>query len=110
MDAAGCLQVVATAGSREEAQRLAALLVEARLAACAQVVGPIHSTYRWQGAVETAEEWMLVAKTAAERLTELVERVRAEHSYDVPEVVATTIAGGNPAYLDWIRAETLPPA
>ncbi len=108
MDAGGCVQVAATAGSREEAERLAALLVEARLAACAQVVGPIHSTYRWQGAVETAEEWMLVAKTAAERLDALVERVRAEHSYDVPEIVATPITGGNPAYLDWVRAETAP--
>lgn len=103
------LQVVTTTDSREDADRLARLAVDARLAACAQVVGPIASTYRWQGSVETAEEWMVVMKTGAGRAAALTERLQAEHRYEQPEIVATEIVGGSPGYLAWVDEQTRPP-
>jgi periplasmic divalent cation tolerance protein len=96
------LQVTTAAGSEEEAERIGAALVERRLAACVQVIGPISSRYRWQGAVETAREWMCVAKTNAARYAELEAAIRELHSYDEPEIVATPIVAGSPGYLEWI--------
>ena len=98
-----CCQVTTTLPDRALAERLAAELVAARLAACAQVVGPVASTYRWKGAVETAEEWYCHLKTTLDRLPDLQERVRTLHPYDVPEIIALPILDGNPAYLHWIR-------
>lgn len=100
------MQVVTTTGSREEADRLATSAVEQRLAACAQVFGPITSTYRWRGAIETADEWQCVLKTTAARCDELTAHLRAHHSYETPEIVASPIVGGNPEYLSWIAQET----
>jgi periplasmic divalent cation tolerance protein len=96
------LQVLTTAGSEDEAERISAALVERRLAACVQVLGPIASRYRWQGEIETAEEWMCVAKTEASRYAELEAAIRDLHSYDEPEIVATPIVAGSQGYLDWI--------
>jgi periplasmic divalent cation tolerance protein len=101
-----CVQVTTTTDSAEEAASLARSVVEARLAACAQVSGPITSTYWWEGDVQTATEWQCVFKTAADRLDALRAHLEAEHPYDTPEIVATAIAGGSAAYLDWLRAET----
>ena len=70
--------------------------------------GPLTSTYRWQGAVETAAEWYCHLKTTAERWPALEARLRALHPYDVPEIVALPIVAGSRAYLDWIADETLP--
>ncbi len=92
-----------TLDSREAADRLAALLVEARLAACAQVTGPVASTYRWQGRTERAVEWACTLKTTLARLPVLEARIRAEHPYQVPEIVAVPIVAGDPAYLAWIE-------
>lgn len=103
---AGHYQVSVAAPSAEEAGSLALMAVERRLAACAQVCGPVRSTYWWEGSVRTAEEWLCVLKTAAELVGQLTDAVLAAHSYDVPEVVATPIEGGNTAYLAWVRAET----
>jgi periplasmic divalent cation tolerance protein len=100
--------VLTTTDSRDEADRLGRLAVDARLAACAQVQGPVTSTYHWQGAVETATEWHVWLKTTQARLDSLIELIRANHSYDVPEIIASPITAGNPAYLDWIEAETTP--
>ena len=100
------VQVTTTTDSREEAEKLSRLVVDHRLAACAQVGGPITSTYRWQGKIETAEEWVVFMKTTAGRADQLITRVRAEHSYDTPEIIATPIVAGNPGYLDWMSAET----
>jgi periplasmic divalent cation tolerance protein len=99
-------QAVTTTDSREAAQALSRSAVEARVAACGQVVGPIHSTYRWAGKVETAEEWYVVFKTTAERYPALERHIRDHHSYDVPEIVLTPIVAGNPAYLSWVTTET----
>ncbi len=100
------LQVATTAGSRDEADRLARSAVEHRLAACAQVAGPIRSTYWWQGTVETAEEWACVLKTTAARFEALRAHLEAEHSYETPEIVATPIATGSHDYLAWVSRET----
>lgn len=97
---------ILTAPTREEADALARGAVEARLAACAQVAGPIGSVYRWQGEVETAEEWRVELKTSAKAADALVAHLVERHSYDVPEVVLLPVAGGNPAYLSWVTAET----
>lgn len=95
-----------TASSREEAVSLARLLVEERLAACANVLGPITSFYWWEGKLNEDGEVALIAKTRASLVEALTARVRQAHSYECPCVVALPIAGGNPAFLQWIAAET----
>lgn len=97
------LQILTTAGSEAEAAAIAAGLVEMRLAACVQVIGPIASTYRWQGEVEAAREWQCLAKTTAERYVEVAETIRLLHSYEEPEIIATAIVAGSPGYLAWIE-------
>jgi periplasmic divalent cation tolerance protein len=101
------VQVTTTVGSRDDARRLARLLVDEHLAACVQVVGPIESTYRWRGAVQTEAEWLLVAKTTADRYDAIEARLVEEHPYDVPEVLAVPVTDGNETYLDWVVAETV---
>lgn len=96
------LQVLTTAGSEDEAERISAALVERHLAACVQVVGPISSRYRWQGKIETAREWMCVAKTETARYPALETAIRELHSYDEPEIVATPIVAGSCGYLEWV--------
>ena len=96
------LQVSCTIDSEAGARELAAALVEDRLAACVQVVGPVQSTYRWEGAVETSTEWLLLMKTSRERFAALRDAIVARHPFDVPEVVAVPIEDGLAAYLRWI--------
>lgn len=98
--------VVTTTASADEAERLARAVVADHLAACVQIVGPIRSVFRWDGDVSVEPEWQVVAKTAADRLDALTARWVAEHSYDVPEVVAMPVVGGHPDYLSWVVAET----
>jgi periplasmic divalent cation tolerance protein len=102
------LQLQTTAGSAGEAERIAAALVERRLAACVQTVGPVASRYRWRGEVETDEEWLLLAKTAASRYPELEAAIRELHSYEEPEIVATPITAGSPGYLAWLTESVRP--
>lgn len=80
--------------------------VEAKLGACAQIVGPITSVYRWEGEVRTDTEWRVEIKTAADRVASLVELLKVNHSYDVPEIIATPIEGGSEEYLSWLVSET----
>lgn len=96
-----CVQVTTTLGSRDAAVQLADEIVSARLAACAQVVGPVASTYRWAGAVERAEEWYCHFKTTRAALGALADAVRARHSYELPELVAVPL-DGSAEYLRWI--------
>ena len=98
-----CCQVTTTVATRQEAERIAALLVEERLAACVQVIGPVASTYRWQGAVERAEEWYCHCKTTRARYPTLEARLRELHPYETPEIIAVPIVAGLPAYLAWIE-------
>jgi periplasmic divalent cation tolerance protein len=101
-------QLSVAASSEQEAKRLAQLVVSQRLAACAQVLGPITSTYWWEGRVESAEEWLCLVKTAADRVDAAIAAVRAAHSYDTPEIVALPIAAGDRDYLAWVTYETRP--
>lgn len=100
------LAVLTTTDSEAAAQRLAAGAVERRLAACAQIDGPIHSVYRWQGRIETDPEWRVLFKTTAARYPALAAHLEAAHSYDTPEIIATPITAGGDAYLAWLRTET----
>ena len=95
-----------TCGSRDEALKIARVVVEERLAACANIIDAMRSVYWWQGSVNEDDEVVLILKTAAERVEKLTERVKELHSYDLPCVVEIPIGGGNVDYLDWIAAET----
>ncbi|MGN6816512.1 MAG: divalent-cation tolerance protein CutA [Solirubrobacterales bacterium] len=96
------IQVLTTCRSEEEAGWLARLLVERRLAACVQVVGPITSRYSWQGGVQTEQEWQCLAKTTRAAYEAVEAAIREVHSYDEPEIIATPIVAGSPGYLAWI--------
>jgi periplasmic divalent cation tolerance protein len=100
------IQVVTTTARREEAQRIARELVEKRLAACAQIVGPITSIYRWQDKIETDEEWQCWAKTRSELFTQVEEAIRASHPYEVPEILAMPVVAGSERYLGWLDEQT----
>jgi periplasmic divalent cation tolerance protein len=106
--ASGYVQVQTTTDSRAEAVELARGAVAGRLAACAQVTGPVASTYWWEDRVERAEEWLLLLKVPASRYQALAEFLVRSHSYDEPEIVALPIVAGSPAYLSWIEEETRP--
>ena len=100
------VQISTTTDGAAQAQAIADHLVEHRLAACVQVLGPISSTYRWQGAVDKAEEFMLLIKTRRELADEVGAAIRTLHSYENPEVVVVAIEGGSDDYLGWVWAET----
>jgi periplasmic divalent cation tolerance protein len=98
--------VLTTAGSPDEARKLAHALVERRLAACVNIVPQIESVYRWQGKVETATEWLLVIKTQAGCFERVRDAVKELHSYDLPECVMLEVAAGSSEYLQWIADNT----
>jgi periplasmic divalent cation tolerance protein len=97
--------VLTTVGSSEKAEQLAVALVERRLAACVNIVGPIRSIYRWKGAIEREQEYLLVIKTTTERAAELAAAFDETHPYEVPEHVELSIAGGGEKYLRWLGAQ-----
>lgn len=100
--------VLSTAGSRDEAEKLARTVIERRLAGCVNLIPNLTSIYRWQGAIETAHEVLMLIKTSEERLPELESALREMHSYDVPEFVVIALESGNQAYLDWLLAAVAP--
>ena len=100
------LQVQTTTDSRAEAMELSRAAVEARLAACAQVAGPVASVYWWDGGLERAEEWLVLLKLPVDRYDELAAFLTERHSYDEPEIIALPIAAGDPDYLGWIATST----
>src|SRR5215469_12548392 len=102
------LQVQTTTDSRAEAMELARAAVEARLAACGQVAGPVASTFWWNEELERAEEWFVFLKTTADRFAELAAFICERHSYDEPEIVAVPIVAGTAPYLASLREETRP--
>ncbi|MFC5661795.1 divalent-cation tolerance protein CutA [Kitasatospora misakiensis] len=101
----GFLVVTTTHGEEAKARALAADVVRARLAACAQVYR-IQSVYWWDGEVQDAAEWRIDFKTRAELASALEEFIGERHEYDTPEVVAVPVVAGSAAYLEWVRAET----
>ena len=100
------IQVVTTVARREEADRIARELIDQRLAACVQVLGPITSTYRWQGKIETSEEWQCWAKSRRDMYDRIEAAIRGLHPYEVPEILAIPVIAGNVAYLAWLEEET----
>jgi periplasmic divalent cation tolerance protein len=94
--------VLTTAGSAEEAQKIARHIVEQRLAACVNIVPKIESVYRWQGKVESSAEWLLLIKTTVEKFPNVRIAIRELHSYDLPECIAIAVEDGSEEYLDWI--------
>jgi periplasmic divalent cation tolerance protein len=103
------IQVVTTVECREDADRIARELVESRLAACVQVVGPVTSTYRWRGKIEAAQEWQCWAKTRRDRYDEVERAIRRIHSYEIPEILALPILAGSAKYLAWLDEELREP-
>ncbi len=99
------IEVVTTIDKRSGAEELARALVEERLAACVQVRGPIQSTYRWKGQIETAEEWQCVAKSRADLFDRVDRAIRRLHPYEVPEILALPIAAASQSYLSWMAEE-----
>ena len=102
------LQVQTTTDTRAEAMELARAAVEARLAACGQVAGPVASTYWWNDELERAEEWFVFFKLPADRYDELAAFLAERHSYDEPEILATPIVAGSASFLGWVQDETHP--
>ncbi len=102
------LQVQTTTDSRAEAMDLARAAVEARLAACGQVAGPVASTYWWNDEIERSEEWFVFFKLPADRYEALAAFLAERHSYDEPEILATPFAAGSASFLTWITEETRP--
>lgn len=100
------LVVLVTAGSESEAETIATALLDERLAACVNVGGPMRSLYRWQGRIADDREWQLVIKTRLDLFAALADRVRALHSYDVPEIIGLPVTAGSPAYLAWLKETT----
>jgi periplasmic divalent cation tolerance protein len=94
--------VSTTTDKREEADKIAHLLVERGLAACVQTVGPISSTYRWKDEVERAEEWLLLIKTRGALFERVEKLIKENHAYEVPEIVLVPIRGGSEEYLRWL--------
>jgi periplasmic divalent cation tolerance protein len=101
--------VFSTCGSQEEAELLARRLVEARLAACVNVIMQIRSFYRWQGKIEESGEWLLVIKTSRDVFDEVRAVLEAAHSYELPEVLALPVVAGSPNYLAWLEREIKSP-
>lgn len=100
------LLVMTNLPDQASAEKLAASLVESRLAACVTILQPARSIYRWKGAIESANEVPLLIKTAEARYPALEDAIRTQHPYAVPEIVALPIASGLPDYLAWVAAET----
>jgi periplasmic divalent cation tolerance protein len=102
------LLVLTNLPDQASADALATALVDARLAACVNILPPCRSVYRWQGALENATEVPLLIKTDSARYSALETAIRAQHPYQLPEVIALTVTQGLPAYLAWVADETRP--
>jgi len=100
--------VLLTAGSREEAVRLADIIVVARLAACVQILPEIESVYHWQGNIERAPEILLLAKTTLPNFPALEAAVRSLHTYETPEIIAIPITAASAPYLEWLTSNVIP--
>jgi periplasmic divalent cation tolerance protein len=96
------IQVFTTTENKDDAGKIARDLVEKRLVACAQVFGPIMSTYRWKGKIEEEEEWLCILKTRSKSYEELEKRIKSIHPYEEPEILALPVVKGSRGYLDWM--------
>ena len=94
--------VMVTTASKQEAETIAQSLLEAKLIACANILGPVSSQFHWSGKIERAEEYLVLMKSRVDLFGELSEKVKSLHSYEVPEILALPIAKGSKVYLDWL--------
>ena len=101
--------VLSTCASEEEARRIAAAVLEKRLAACVNIMPRVRSIYHWKGALEESEEVLMLIKSSRGLFERLRTEIAARHSYEVPEIVATQIVDGGESYLDWLSAELVSP-
>lgn len=108
-ESSAAIVVLMTAGSQEEASRLAEMLVGAHLAACVQIMPQMESIYRWKGEVHRAPEFLLLAKTTAACFDELEREVRSLHTYDTPEIIAIPAARVSAPYFEWLTSNAFPP-
>ena len=99
------IQVFTTTDKKEDADKIAKEVVEKRLAACAQVIGPITSTYWWKENIERAEEWLCLMKSRNDLYEELEKAISGVHPYEVPEILAVPIVAGIQGYLEWLDEE-----
>lgn len=99
------IQVITTTASKEDAEKIATLLVEKRLAACVQIVGPVQSIYRWKGKIEQAEEWQCLIKSRQDLFCDLEQAIKKIHPYETPEIITMTITAGSKDYRQWLRDE-----
>ena len=99
------LVVTTTTSRKDEAETLAGELVSRRLAGCVQIVGPIASVFHWQGKIEHSEEWLCQIKTRRDKYAELEAAIRELHPYDVPEILAVSVAAASDAYAQWLHEE-----
>lgn len=106
MPGKGIMQVQVTHDDRDSLASMIADLLDTKLIACGQIVGPISSTFSWEGSVQHAEEWLALLKTSEQAVDELVSRLAEAHSYDVPEILVIGVAGGYAPYLDWVVQRT----
>lgn len=102
------IQVVTTVNNQKKANQIARSLLDTRAAACVQIIGPVVSSCWWKGQVLQTNEWICVAKARVEDYDRLEDVIKSLHPYEVPEILATPIQFGYPAYLNWIRDETTP--
>ena len=100
--------VITNLPDRDSAAKLAHVLIERHLAACVNILSPCRSVYRWKDKTEDAEEFPMLIKTTRDRYPELEAAIRAGHPYELPEIIAVSLTGGLPAYLDWVESETRP--
>lgn len=100
------IQIVTTADDRGVIEKIGRDLVEKRLVACAQILGPIQSIYRWKGAVENADEWLLLMKSKVSLYPAIEEEIQRQHPYELPEIIAINIDKGLAGYVDWVANET----
>ena len=100
------LVVLVSSGSADEAAKIAKVIVEAKLAACANIVPSIRSIFRWKGRIEDCSEALIIFKTTSLCYKRLEEKVRENHTYTVPEIIGLTVSCGSPQYLDWVREQT----
>lgn len=98
--------IFVTTGSEDEARQIADALLEKRTAACVNIIPAVKSQFWWQGSIDRAVESLLIIKTRADLLQEAISVVKSKHSYQVPEIIALPVIGGNTGYLDWIEKET----
>ena len=99
------IQVMTTTATQADAERIARAVLEARLAACVQIIGPLTSLYWWQEQIEQADEWLCLIKSRADVLADLERVIRSVHPYEVPEILAVPVVAGNADYLAWLNGQ-----